>query len=60
MTSDTDTKYFDQEFTGESVQLTPPERTSALSSIVEEGEQPYFQQFSYHGSATTLSESLNS
>ncbi|KAI7691671.1 RAC serine/threonine-protein kinase [Sarcoptes scabiei] len=60
VTSDTDTKYFDQEFTGESVQLTPPERTSALSSIVEEGEQPYFQQFSYHGSATTLSESLNS
>lgn len=56
VTSDTDTKYFDQEFTGESVQLTPPERTNTLSSITEETEQPYFQQFSYHGSSSTLAD----
>ncbi|XP_027205019.1 AKT serine/threonine protein kinase [Dermatophagoides pteronyssinus] len=60
VTSETDTKYFDQEFTGESVQLTPPERTSTLDLISEEIEQPYFQQFSYHGSATTLADSVNS
>ncbi len=59
MTSDTDTRYFDQEFTGESVQLTPPEQLCPLNSITEEMEQPYFQQFSYHGSATALGKSID-
>ena len=60
MENETDTRYFDQEFTGESVQLTPPEHhVGTLSSISEEVEQPYFQQFSFHGSATTLSDSVN-
>lgn len=53
VTSDTDTRYFDQEFTGESVELTPPDQ-GTLSSISEELEQPYFQQFSYHGSTPCL------
>ncbi|XP_054153882.1 RAC-alpha serine/threonine-protein kinase-like [Oppia nitens] len=58
VTSDTDTRYFDQDFTGESVQLTPPEQTT-LNSINEETEQPYFQQFSFHGSATALAQSID-
>ncbi|CAH0389077.1 unnamed protein product [Bemisia tabaci] len=47
--SDTDTRYFDSEFTGESVELTPPDNTGILRSIEEESEtlQPYFPQFSF-------------
>lgn len=35
VTSDTDTRYFDSEFTGESVELTPPDATGPLGSIQE-------------------------
>lgn len=52
--SDTDTRYFDSEFTGESVELTPPDH-GPLHSIMTEFEQPYFQQFSYHGSVYSRS-----
>ena len=41
VTSDTDVSYFDKEFTGESVKLTPPENYSGqdpLNVIDEEGE----------------------
>lgn len=41
--SDIDTRYFDSEFTGESVELTPPERDDTLARIQEE----QFPQFSY-------------
>ncbi|XP_054717223.1 RAC serine/threonine-protein kinase-like [Uloborus diversus] len=58
VTSDTDTRYFDQEFTGESVELTPPDQ-GPLNSITEETEQPYFQQFSFHGSTGTLGRSID-
>lgn len=45
--SDTDTRYFESEFTGESVELTPPD-PGPLGSISEEVEPPaYFEQFSY-------------
>ncbi|XP_074600937.1 AKT serine/threonine protein kinase [Brevipalpus obovatus] len=54
--SDTDTRYFDTEFTGESVELTPPDPCN-LKSISEE-ELPYFQQFSFHGGAGTLGRSI--
>lgn len=55
VTSDTDTRYFDQEFTGETVELTPPDQTmGTLNSITEESEQPHFQEFSFHGSRTGL------
>ncbi|GLH15517.1 RAC serine/threonine-protein kinase [Gryllus bimaculatus] len=57
VTSDTDTRYFDSEFTGESVELTPPEHGEHLNSIAEEHEQPYFQQFSYQDMASTLGSS---
>ncbi|XP_076359655.1 RAC serine/threonine-protein kinase-like isoform X1 [Tachypleus tridentatus] len=53
VTSDTDTQYFDQEFTGETVELTPPYQ-APLNSISEEMEQPYFQQFSFHGNSGVL------
>ena len=43
VTTDTDTRYFDSQFTGESVELTPPE--NSLSSIAEERER--FPAFSY-------------
>lgn len=51
VSSDTDTRYFDSEFTGESVELTPPEQGGVLNDIQEE---PYFPQFSYHDMASTL------
>lgn len=41
VTSDTDTRYFDSEFTGESVELTPPDPAVHLQSIQEE---PHFSQ----------------
>jgi len=45
--SDTDTRYFDSEFTGESVELTPPDcKGGHLMSITEEqdGDNEYFDQ----------------
>ncbi|XP_023246634.1 RAC serine/threonine-protein kinase isoform X2 [Copidosoma floridanum] len=58
VTSDTDTRYFDSEFTGESVELTPPDQGclgsgSGLNSIAE--EQEHFPQFSYQESHSTSS-----
>ncbi|CAH0561310.1 unnamed protein product [Brassicogethes aeneus] len=56
--NDTDTRYFPEEFTGESVELTPPENAAPLGSIQEE---PNFSQFSFEdfssppASASTIS-----
>ncbi|NP_001158433.1 v-akt murine thymoma viral oncogene homolog 3 (protein kinase B, gamma)-like [Saccoglossus kowalevskii] len=44
VTSDTDTRFFDAEFTGEPVDLTPP-IDSVLDPIQE--EPPHFEKFSY-------------
>ena len=47
---ETDTRYFDQEFTGESVELTPPDsRGGFMDSIREEDldEEPYFPGVSF-------------
>ncbi|KAG5681604.1 hypothetical protein PVAND_011020 [Polypedilum vanderplanki] len=52
VTSDTDTRYFDSEFTGESVELTPPDPAVQLQSIQEE---PHFSQFSYQAIASFMS-----
>ncbi|XP_076291183.1 AKT serine/threonine protein kinase [Lasioglossum baleicum] len=65
VTSDTDTRYFDSEFTGESVELTPPDQSflgsgGGLNSIAE--EQEHFPQFSYqesHSAATSSIVSIN-
>uniref|UniRef100_A0A1L8DLW5 non-specific serine/threonine protein kinase n=1 Tax=Nyssomyia neivai TaxID=330878 RepID=A0A1L8DLW5_9DIPT len=50
VTNDTDTRYFDSEFTGESVELTPPDGARPLGSIPEEP----FPQFTYQDMASTL------
>ncbi|XP_044256022.1 RAC serine/threonine-protein kinase [Tribolium madens] len=56
VTSDTDTRYFDSEFTGESVELTPPDNSGPLGAIQEE---PYFPQFSYQDMSSTLGSSAH-
>ncbi|KAK8392931.1 hypothetical protein O3P69_013154 [Scylla paramamosain] len=63
VTSETDTRYFDQEFTGESVQLTPPDHVEHLNVIAEESENVAFPEFSYQDISTlgsSLASSLNS
>lgn len=63
VTSETDTRYFDREFTGESVQLTPPDQVEPLGPIAEESEAAAFNQFSYQDNSTlgsSLASSLNS
>lgn len=45
---ETDTRYFEQQFTGEPVELTPPQ-AGPLTSITEEETAPYFEEFSFHG-----------
>lgn len=62
VTSDTDTRYFDSEFTGESVELTPPDQgilgsAGGLNSIVE--EQEHFPQFSYQESHSAAASSIS-
>lgn len=54
VSSDTDTCYFDSVFTGESVELTPPDSNGHLGVIQEE---PHFSQFSYQDMASTLNTS---
>ncbi|XP_053671840.1 RAC serine/threonine-protein kinase [Anopheles nili] len=51
VTSDTDTRYFDREFTGESVELTPSDSNGVLGAIQEE---PHFSEFSYQDMASTM------
>ncbi|XP_050299292.1 RAC serine/threonine-protein kinase isoform X2 [Anthonomus grandis grandis] len=57
VTSDIDTRYFDQEFTGESVELTPPDNAGPLGSIQEEPQ--YFPQFSFQDMSSTLGSSVH-
>ncbi|XP_063385105.1 RAC serine/threonine-protein kinase [Cydia fagiglandana] len=54
--SDTDTRYFDSEFTGESVELTPPEPDGALARIQEER----FPEFSYQDICSSAHSALSS
>ncbi|KAL8565685.1 hypothetical protein ACOMHN_056184 [Nucella lapillus] len=66
VTSDTDTRYFDELFTGETVNLTPPTNEPAPAPEVLPGldddmdSMPYFEQFSYHGSKNSLASSRHS
>ncbi|KAK0085206.1 hypothetical protein PV326_005996 [Microctonus aethiopoides] len=62
VTSDIDTRYFDSEFTGESVELTPPEPglldgAGGLTAIAE--EQTQFPYFSYQGSHSIANSSIS-
>ncbi|CAJ0559477.1 unnamed protein product, partial [Mesorhabditis spiculigera] len=59
VTSETDTSYFDKEFTSEAVQLTPPPaRAGPLATVTEELEdmQNNFVQFSFHQHVNSLRE----
>ncbi|XP_041352875.1 RAC-gamma serine/threonine-protein kinase-like isoform X2 [Gigantopelta aegis] len=57
VTSETDTRYFDDTFTVEPVELTPPMHQH-LEPVAEEMEaMPYFEQFSFHGSRSSLASS---
>ncbi|KAJ8720468.1 hypothetical protein PYW07_012511 [Mythimna separata] len=53
--SETDTRYFDSEFTGESVELTPPENDASLARIQEE----QFPQFSYQDICSSAHSALS-
>lgn len=54
VTSETDTRYFDSEFTGESVQLTPPDQGLDHLNVIQEESEINFGQFSYQDSASSL------
>lgn len=55
--SDTDTRYFDTVFTGESVELTPPDK-DPMDDITE--PVPEFLGFTYEGLSSTLGASVRS
>ena len=59
--NDYDTKYIPDEFAQVPLSLTPNSRDShtELSSIAEETELPYFEQFSYHGSRAGMDSYLS-
>ncbi|NXO46684.1 AKT2 kinase, partial [Locustella ochotensis] len=46
VSSELDTRYFDEEFTAQSITVTPPERCEQLGSL----EREHFPQFSYSAS----------
>lgn len=51
VTSEVDTRYFDDEFTAQSITITPPDRYDSLGSL--DMDQPtHFPQFSYSASGT--------
>ncbi|XP_073405409.1 RAC-beta serine/threonine-protein kinase [Dendrobates tinctorius] len=49
VTSEVDTRYFDDEFTAQSITVTPPDRYDTLDAL-ESDEQSHFPQFSYSAS----------
>uniref|UniRef100_A0A4W6D9J6 non-specific serine/threonine protein kinase n=1 Tax=Lates calcarifer TaxID=8187 RepID=A0A4W6D9J6_LATCA len=49
VTSETDTRYFDEEFTAQTITLTPPDKYNSLD-CEEPGQQAHFPQFSYSAS----------
>ena len=51
VSSDVDTCYFEKEFTGENVQLTPPDANTRLDL---DNEINYFDSFSFYGSRSSL------
>jgi hypothetical protein len=51
VTSEIDTCYFETDFTGENVQLTPPDSNARLDLT---NEINYFDSFSFYGSKTSL------
>ncbi|KAL4656422.1 RAC-alpha serine/threonine-protein kinase [Arapaima gigas] len=51
VTSETDTRYFDEEFTGQMITITPPGQDENMESFDSE-RRPHFPQFSYSASGT--------
>ncbi|KAG1931242.1 RAC-beta serine/threonine-protein kinase [Pimephales promelas] len=51
VTSETDTRYFDEEFTGQTITITPPGQGDSLEPFDSE-RRPHFPQFSYSASGT--------
>ncbi|NXS35837.1 AKT2 kinase, partial [Pomatostomus ruficeps] len=49
VTSEVDTRYFDEEFTAQSITITPPEKYDHLDSL-ERDHRTHFPQFSYSAS----------
>ncbi|TFJ97113.1 solute carrier family 2, facilitated glucose transporter member 5 [Platysternon megacephalum] len=49
VTSEIDTRYFDDEFTAQSITITPPDRYDSLDSL-EADQRTHFPQFSYSAS----------
>ncbi|XP_078483671.1 RAC-alpha serine/threonine-protein kinase isoform X1 [Ciona intestinalis] len=50
VSSITDTRYFDKEFTAQPVQLTPPDQSSSM----DDTNRPHFEAFSYSSSGSHL------
>uniref|UniRef100_A0A8C5H7J2 non-specific serine/threonine protein kinase n=1 Tax=Gouania willdenowi TaxID=441366 RepID=A0A8C5H7J2_GOUWI len=51
VTSETDTRYFDEEFTAQTITITPPGQDDCMESFDSE-RRPHFPQFSYSASGT--------
>ncbi|KAL2098661.1 hypothetical protein ACEWY4_005141 [Coilia grayii] len=51
VTSETDTRYFDEEFTAQTITITPPGQDESMESFDSE-RRPHFPQFSYSASGT--------
>ncbi|XP_044527084.1 RAC-beta serine/threonine-protein kinase isoform X3 [Gracilinanus agilis] len=49
VTSEIDTRYFDDEFTAQSITITPPDRYDSMGSL-EPDQRTHFPQFSYSAS----------
>lgn len=52
VTSETDTRYFDEEFTAQMITITPPDQDDSMECVDSE-RRPHFPQFSYSASGTT-------
>uniref|UniRef100_A0A8C2V3I0 non-specific serine/threonine protein kinase n=1 Tax=Chinchilla lanigera TaxID=34839 RepID=A0A8C2V3I0_CHILA len=51
VTSETDTRYFDEEFTAQMITITPPDQDDSMG-CVDSARRPHFPQFSYSASGT--------
>uniref|UniRef100_A0A8B9LPU1 non-specific serine/threonine protein kinase n=1 Tax=Astyanax mexicanus TaxID=7994 RepID=A0A8B9LPU1_ASTMX len=51
VTSETDTRYFDVEFTGQAITITPPGQDESME-MLDGDKRPHFPQFSYSASGT--------
>uniref|UniRef100_A0A673LQC4 non-specific serine/threonine protein kinase n=1 Tax=Sinocyclocheilus rhinocerous TaxID=307959 RepID=A0A673LQC4_9TELE len=52
VSSETDTRYFDEEFTGQTITITPPGQADDSMESFDSERRPHFPQFSYSASGT--------